>query len=50
VVVALEHGSTQAPDVSRLLEQHGFASIRTFPDFSGKPRLTLGLHTQRGTL
>jgi release factor glutamine methyltransferase len=44
--LALEHGSTQAPDVSRLLQQHGFTSIRTFPDFSGKPRLTLGVHTQ----
>lgn len=48
--LALEHGNTQAPEVSRLLEQHGFASIRTFPDFSGKPRLTLGVHTQQGTL
>jgi release factor glutamine methyltransferase len=48
--LALEHGSTQAPDVSRLLEQHGFASIRTFPDFSGKPRLSLGVHTPQGTL
>jgi release factor glutamine methyltransferase len=48
--LALEHGSTQAPDVSRLLEQHGFASIRTFPDFSGKPRLSLGVHTHQGTL
>jgi release factor glutamine methyltransferase len=48
--LALEHGSTQAPDVSRLLKQHGFASIRTFPDFSGKPRLSLGVHTQQGTL
>jgi release factor glutamine methyltransferase len=44
--LVLEHGSTQAPDVSRLLEQHGFAAIRTFPDFSGKPRITLGVHTQ----
>ena len=43
--LALEHGCTQAADVSRLLQQHGFASIRTFPDFSGKPRLTLGVHT-----
>jgi release factor glutamine methyltransferase len=46
----LEHGSTQAPDVSQLLAQHGFESIRTFTDFSGKPRITLGLHTQQGTL
>jgi release factor glutamine methyltransferase len=48
--LVLEHGSTQAPDVSRLLQQHGFAAIRTFPDFSGKPRITLGVHTPQGTL
>jgi release factor glutamine methyltransferase len=48
--LALEHGSTQAPAVSRLLQQHGFASIHTFPDFSGKPRVTLGVLTQQGTL
>jgi len=47
--LVLEHGSTQAPDVSRLLAQHGFDSIRTIPDFSGKPRVTLGVHTQQGT-
>jgi release factor glutamine methyltransferase len=46
----LEHGSTQAPEVSQLLKQRGFDSIRTFPDFSGKPRVTLGVHTQQGTL
>jgi release factor glutamine methyltransferase len=44
--LVLEHGSTQAPEVSRLLAQHGFESIRTIPDFSGKPRVTLGLHSQ----
>jgi release factor glutamine methyltransferase len=48
--LVLEHGSTQAPAVCRLLEQHGFASLRTFPDLSGKPRLTLGVHTQQGIL
>jgi release factor glutamine methyltransferase len=48
--LALEHGCTQAPDVSRLLQQHGFASVRTFPDFTGKPRVTLGVHTPQGTL
>ena len=43
----LEHGSDQAPDVARLLERHGFASIRTHLDFSGKPRVTLGtVHLQ----
>jgi release factor glutamine methyltransferase len=47
--LVLEHGSTQAPEVSRLLAQHGFDSIRTIPDFSGKPRVTLGVHTQQGT-
>jgi release factor glutamine methyltransferase len=45
----LEHGSTQAPQVSRLLAQHGFDSIRTVPDFSGMPRITLGVHSQQGT-
>jgi release factor glutamine methyltransferase len=38
----LEHGSDQAPDVTRLLHTHGFADVRTYSDFSGKPRVTLG--------
>jgi release factor glutamine methyltransferase len=38
----LEHGSTQAPDVARLLERHGFTHVRSHLDFSGKPRVTLG--------
>lgn len=42
----LEHGCDQAPSVARLLEQHGFAAVRTHPDFSGKPRATQGtLHS-----
>jgi release factor glutamine methyltransferase len=44
--LALEHGITQAQDVAQLLQQHGFDSIRTYPDFSGRPRITLGVHTQ----
>jgi release factor glutamine methyltransferase len=44
--LVLEHGSTQAPAVSELLKRHGFGSTRTIPDFSGKPRVTLGIHTQ----
>jgi release factor glutamine methyltransferase len=44
--LALEHGITQAHDVAELLDQHGFDSIRTYPDFSGRPRITLGVHTQ----
>jgi release factor glutamine methyltransferase len=44
--LALEHGLTQAQDVAQLLMRHGFTSIRTFPDFSGRPRVTLGVHTQ----
>jgi release factor glutamine methyltransferase len=44
--LALEHGITQAPDVTRLLQAQGFASIRTCSDFSGRPRVTLGVHTQ----
>jgi release factor glutamine methyltransferase len=38
----LEHGSGQAPDVSRLMERHGFTGIRSHLDYSGKPRVTLG--------
>jgi release factor glutamine methyltransferase len=38
----LEHGSTQGPDVVRLLQRHGFSDIRSHMDFSGKPRVTLG--------
>lgn len=38
----LEHGSTQAPGVVRLLQRHGFTNIRSHMDFSGKPRVTLG--------
>ncbi len=38
----LEHGSGQAPDVSRLMERHGFTSIRSHLDYSGRPRVTLG--------
>ena len=44
--LALEHGITQAHEVARQLRRHGFGSIRTYPDFSGKPRITLGVHTQ----
>jgi release factor glutamine methyltransferase len=44
--LALEHGITQAQDVALALKQHGFESIRTYPDFSGRPRITLGVHTQ----
>jgi release factor glutamine methyltransferase len=38
----MEHGSDQAPHVAKLLERHGFTSIRSHLDFSGKPRVTLG--------
>jgi release factor glutamine methyltransferase len=44
--LALEHGLTQAQEVAQLLAHRGFTSIRTYPDFSGRPRVTLGIHTQ----
>ena len=44
--LALEHGMAQAPDAARLLCRHGFDCIRTHHDFSGKPRVTLGVLTQ----
>jgi len=44
--LALEHGIAQAHDVAQLLQAKGFDSIRTYSDFSGRPRVTLGVHTQ----
>ena len=45
-LLALEHGMAQAGAVAQLLQQHGFDSIRTHHDFSGRPRVTLGVLTQ----
>jgi release factor glutamine methyltransferase len=45
-MLVLEHGMTQVPEVAQSLAQHGFASIRSYPDFNGRPRITLGIHTQ----
>ena len=43
----LEHGADQASAVAQLLERNGFEDIRTHPDLSGKPRVTLGTaHSQ----
>jgi release factor glutamine methyltransferase len=45
--LVLEHGASQAEAVRELLMRAGFASVRTFLDFSGVPRITLGtIHTQ----
>lgn len=44
--LALEHGIMQGPAVAQLLQQHGFDSICTYDDLSGRPRVTLGIHTQ----
>jgi release factor glutamine methyltransferase len=38
----LEHGSDQHREVARLLEHHGFRSVRSQDDYSGRPRVTLG--------
>jgi release factor glutamine methyltransferase len=38
----LEHGSDQAPAVAQMLQRHGFITVRSHLDFSGKPRVTLG--------
>jgi len=43
----LEHGSSQAPDVVRLLQSQGFTGVHSHIDFSGKPRVTRGtVHSQ----
>lgn len=39
----LEHGSDQALAVAQLLQRHGFGAVCSHFDFSGKPRVTLGL-------
>jgi release factor glutamine methyltransferase len=44
--LALEHGPGQGQDVAHLLQRYGFDSIRTYSDLSGRPRVTLGVHTQ----
>ena len=44
-----EHGSEQAPQVAGLLERRGFTQIRSHPDISGRPRVTLGtIHSTLG--
>ena len=40
-LLALEHGSGQAPAVAALLERHGFINMRSRADRSGLPRVTL---------
>jgi release factor glutamine methyltransferase len=44
--LVLEHGISQGQDVAQLLQAQGFDSIRTYSDFSGRPRVTLGVHNQ----
>jgi release factor glutamine methyltransferase len=47
----LEHGQDQAFAVQRLLQQHGFDSIRTCLDLAAKSRVTLAtLYTTSGNL
>ncbi len=39
----VEHGRDQAAAVAQLFERHGFAQVRCHSDFSGNPRVTLGI-------
>jgi release factor glutamine methyltransferase len=41
--LVLEHGSTQHGDVASMLERSGFRGVETHEDFSGRPRVTLGI-------
>jgi release factor glutamine methyltransferase len=43
----MEHGAGQAAQVAHMLEQHGFEELRTQPDLSGRPRVTLGIFHHR---
>ena len=38
----LEHGSTQQPEVAKLLERRGFTDVECHCDYSGLPRVTRG--------
>lgn len=40
--LVLEHGNNQSAEVVNLLERHGFTGVRSHPDSSGRPRVTLG--------
>lgn len=40
--ILLEHGWDQAADVRRLLEEAGFAAVRTKKDYGGNDRVTMG--------
>jgi release factor glutamine methyltransferase len=40
----LEHGSSHGAAVRRLLEEAGFAQVRTRPDLGGNERVTAGVH------
>jgi release factor glutamine methyltransferase len=40
--LAFEHGATQAEAVAKLLERHGFVDVRSYPDYQGLTRVTLG--------
>jgi len=44
----LEHGFEQGPAVSQLLANAGFLGIRTLPDLSGLPRVTMGTFGEGG--
>jgi len=44
----LEHGFEQGPAVAQLLEDAGFRGVRTLPDLSGLPRVTMGVCGEGG--
>lgn len=44
-LIAFEHGFDQAPHVTLLLEQAGFKEIRTFQDYAGNLRVTMGFYS-----
>jgi len=44
----LEHGFEQGPAVAQMLEDAGFRGVRTLPDLSGLPRVTVGMCGEGG--
>jgi release factor glutamine methyltransferase len=48
--LVLEHGHDQGAAVTGLLQARGFSAVRTYPDFSGNSRVSLGTFTHNKEL
>ena len=49
-ILFLEHGFQQGQSVQAILKSNGFKDIKTLEDYSGNPRVTLGIWQTKSTL